>query len=98
MAQPALTPMPDTKAASTTVDITSLQSARETQGDRVSSALLAIPDFGRVVDDAMLLLTHAAETGTDVDETTQTSILSARAAANPKWNDPGAAKLLAALA
>ena len=97
MAQPALTPMPDTKAVSTTVDITSLQSTRDTQADRISSAPLAIPDFGHVVDDAMLLLTHAAETGTDVDETTQTSILSARAAANPKWNDPGAAKLLAAL-
>ena len=63
MAQPALTPMPDAKAAPTTIDITSLQSDRAIQGDRASSGPSAIPDFGRVVDDAMLLLTHAAGTG-----------------------------------
>ena len=55
------------------------------------------PNFGRVLDDAMLLLTHAAETGTDVDEATRTSILNAKAAANQDWNYPGAASLLAAL-
>jgi hypothetical protein len=98
MAQPALTPMPDAKAASTTVDITTFQSAPEIQSDLVSSGPFAIPDFGHVVDDAMLLLTHAAETGIEVDGTTQTSILSAKAAANPNWNDPGATKLLAGLA
>jgi hypothetical protein len=98
MAQPALTPMPDAKAGSTSVDITSFQSAREIQGDRVSSGPLGIPDYGHVVGDAMLLLTHAAETGTEVDEKTRTSILSARTTANPNWNDPGAANLLTALA
>lgn len=98
MAQPALTPMPDAKAAPTTIDITSLQSDRAIQGDRASSGPSAIPDFGRVVDDAMLLLTHAAGTGIEVDETARTSILNARAAANPNWNDAGAAKLLDGLA
>ena len=98
MAQPAITPMPDVKAAATTIDITSLQSARAIQGDRESSGLSAIPEFGRVVDDAMLLLTHAAETGIGVDETARTSILNARTAANPNWNDAGAAKLLDGLA
>ena len=57
----------------------------------------ATPNFSRVLDDAMLLLTHAAETGTNVDEITRASILSAKAAANPNWDFPGAANLLAAL-
>jgi hypothetical protein len=98
MAQPAITPIPDAKAASTTVDITSLQSARAIQSDRTSSGPSAIRDFGSVVNDAMLLLTHAAETGTEIDETTRTDILNAKTAASPNWNDPGAAKLLAGLA
>ena len=98
MAQPAVTPSPDAKAASTTADITPIQSARAIQGARTSSGPLTIPDFGRVVDDAMLLLTHAAETGTEVDETTRTSILNATTAPNPNWNEPSAAKLLAGLA
>jgi hypothetical protein len=100
MAQPAITPMPDAKAVSSTVNFRSLQSAREIQGDRLSPGPLALatPDFGRVVGDAMLLLTHAAETGTDIDDTTRISILNASAAVNPNWNDPGAANLLAALA
>ena len=90
--------MPDAKPVSTTVAFRSLQSAREIQGDRLSPGPLATRYFGRVVDDAMLLLTHAAETGTDIDDTTRISILNASAAANPNWNDPGAANLLAALA
>jgi len=98
MAQSAITPTPDAKGASTTGDTTSPPSARAIQDDRASSGPSAIPDFGRVVDDAMLLLTHAAETGTEVDETTRTSILNAKTAANPNWNDPGAANLLTALA
>ncbi len=58
----------------------------------------AIPNFGQVLDDAMLQLTHAAEQGIDVDETTRASILTAKTAANVDWSYAGAANLLAALA
>lgn len=57
----------------------------------------ATPSFSRVLADAMLLLTYSAETGMDVDETTRTSILAARATPNPDWNYPDAAKVLTAL-
>jgi len=75
-----------------------LQSDNATRPEPASSGSDITPNFGRVLDDAMLLLTHAAETGTAVDEATRTSILSARAATNLDWNFPGAANLLAALA
>jgi len=54
-------------------------------------------DYRRLVDDALLLLTHAAEIGIDVDETTRTSVLKAKAATSSDWNSPGAPDLLAAL-
>ena len=75
-----------------------LQSDNATRPEPAPSGSDTTPNFGRVLDDAMLLLTHAAETGTEVDEATRTSILSARAATNLDWNCPGAANLLAALA
>jgi len=75
-----------------------LQSDNATRPELAPSGSDTTPSFGRVLDDAMLLLTHAAETGTAVDEATRTSILSARAATNLDWNCPGAANLLAALA
>ena len=97
MAQAAVTNPPfDVKSDSTLVDAprkgqaeSSAQPAREPSG--------SIPSFRRVLNDAMLLLTYAAETGTEVDGTTRAAILSARAIASPDWNYPGAANLLAAL-
>jgi len=55
------------------------------------------PKFARLVDDAILLLTHAAETGADVDPTTRTTVLNAKAAANLDWNYADASNLLAAI-
>ena len=100
MAQPAVTAAFGTMGESTAVDTSSTkaQSGKVIQDQRPPFGSEAIPNFGRVLDDAMLLLTHAAETGIDVDETTRTSILNARAAADPDWNYPGAANLLTALA
>jgi hypothetical protein len=99
MAQPAVTPTFETEADSTPVDImaTKISSGKKSK-DHPQHVSEAIPNFGRVLDDAMLLLTHAAEQGVEVDETTRTSILAAKAAANPDWSYPGAANLLAALA
>jgi len=56
-----------------------------------------IPNFARIVDDAVLLLTHASETGTDVDATTRATILNAKAAANVDWDYADAGNLLAAI-
>ncbi len=95
----AITPIIEPKVDSTPVDIgeTNVQPAKTIQGPPSPSPSDATPDFCRVLDDAMLLLTHAAEAGVDVDETTRTSILNARAAQNHNWKYPGAANLLAAL-
>src|ERR1051326_5105211 len=54
-------------------------------------------DYRERVDDGLLLLTHAAEIGIDVDETTRNSVLKAKTDADCGWNSPGAADLLAAL-
>jgi hypothetical protein len=67
-------------------------SAKPSRGTTAS-----IPSFRRVLDDAMLLLTYATETGTEVDDTIRAAILTARAVPSPDWNYPGAANLLAAL-
>jgi hypothetical protein len=58
----------------------------------------SVPDFDCVVDDAMWLLMHAAETGIDIDDVTRASILHEKAVAHAGWDDPGAANLLAGLA
>ena len=57
----------------------------------------SIPSFRHVLNDAMLLLTYAAETGTGVDDTTRTAILTARAVSTPDWDYAGAGALLVAL-
>ena len=97
MSQPAITPTLETEADSIPVDVIAarVSSKKKMEGPQLVSE--AIPDFGRVLDDAMLLLTHAAEHGVDVDETTRTNILTAKAAGNSDWNYAGAANLLAAL-
>jgi len=99
MAQSAVTtPSFGAKSDSIPVDIPArTQSDKTNQPGHGPLGSEATPNFGCVLDDAMLLLTHAAETGTDVDETTRASILSAKAAANADWDFPGAASLLAAL-
>jgi len=96
MAQPAITPTPDPKSAASGVDSIKTQLGKVAQGD-TSSSLQLCADFSRVADDAMWLLTHAAETGTEVDEATRASILHAKMAVDADWSDPGAASLLAAL-
>ncbi len=68
----------------------------KTEGPQLVSG--GTPSFEHVVDDAMLLLTHASEQGLDIDETTRTSILTAKAAGKADWNYAGAGNLLAALA
>lgn len=85
-------------ASAVRVISTNLQSEESTQEPRQPSPFRTGPSFARVVDDAMLLLTHAAETGVEVDEVTRTSILNARTAPHPDWTYPGAANLLASLA
>jgi hypothetical protein len=91
-------PTSDVKSDATQVGgSTEPQSQTSTLPVRTSLGSPSIPNFRRVLEDAMLLLTHAAEIGMDVDETTRTNILKARAAANPDWNYPDAAGLLAAL-
>lgn len=54
------------------------------------------PDFGRAVDDATCLLVYAAKAGKDVDDTTRSSILRAKAAINVGWDETVAANFLAA--
>ena len=56
-----------------------------------------IPNFDRVVDDAMCLLMYAAEIGKKVDETTRTSVLRAKSTASTGADDAVKANLLAAL-
>jgi len=56
-----------------------------------------IPNFDRVVDDAMCLLMYAAEIGKKVDETTRTSVLRAKGATSTGADDTVKANLLAAL-
>jgi|ERR1035438_6962840 hypothetical protein len=100
MAQPEVTPIFEAKADLIQVDAieNKAQTVKGIQDQLLPFSSEVIPNFSRVLDDAMLLLTHAAETGIDVDETTRTSVLNARAVANPDWSYPGAANLLAALA
>ena len=97
MTQAAMTP---------TVDQSCLDSSRchrgqspiEEEDGRPATCLRGNSNFGRVLKDAILLLTHAAAKGVDVDETTSTSILTAKATGNSDWNYAGAANLLTALA
>ena len=98
MTQAAMTPTVETKADSIPVDVIAARvpSKKKMEGPQLVSE--AIPNFGRVLEDAMLLLTHAAAKGVDVDETTSTSILTAKATGNSDWNYAGAANLLTALA
>lgn len=93
------TPVPGMNADSSAFDASSIDHERGTGHTRQAQLDSdGIPNIDRVIHDAMLLLTHAAETGTDIDETTRTSILSATKIANPDWSDPAAGNLLIALA
>jgi hypothetical protein len=98
MSQSAITPTLNTPADSIPADLIAARapSKKKMEGPQLVSE--AIPNFGRVVDDAMLLLTHAAEQGVDIDATTRASVLTAKAAGNSDWNYPGAANVLVALA
>jgi hypothetical protein len=98
MTQAANTPTVETKADSIPVDVIAARVPSKKKMEDPQLVSEAIPNFGRVLEDAMLLLTHAAEKGVDVDETTSTSILTAKATGNSDWNYAGGANLLTALA
>lgn len=91
MAQAAVSPLPETESS------ISAQFGRVIFEPLSPLSSEASCDYRRLVDDALLLLTHAAEIGIDVDETTRNSVLKAKTVANSGWNSPGAADLLAAL-
>lgn len=95
MAQAQITPVFDSMSDPGAVKIaTKRQPGKSSHHEHLHTE---IPNFPRMVDDAILLLTHAAETGTDVDSTTRTTILNAKAAANVDWNYADAGNLLAAI-
>lgn len=97
MAQVQITPVLDSGSDPSAVEIAPKPQPRNSfQHERRPHA--EIPKFARMVDDAILLLTHAAQTGTDVDATTRAAILNAKAAANVDWNYAEAGDLLAAIA
>lgn len=96
MAQPQITPALDSWSDPRAVEIP----PKSQPGDSFRHERrpqVEIPKFARMVDDAILLLTHAAETGTDVDASTRATILNAKAAANLDWNYADAGNLLAAI-
>lgn len=98
MAQSVITPALDSRPDSRPVEVTTKSQLGTTvQESHDPSSVAPIPNFARVVDDAMVLLTHAAETGVDVDAATRSTILTARAAATADWNYADAGNLLAAL-
>jgi hypothetical protein len=76
---------------------TQVQGEKLPQPVRGPSGSDGFPKFRNILDDAMLLLTYAAETGIEVDDSTRTAILNAKAAPSHDWNYPGAGNLLAAL-
>ena len=92
MAQAAVSPLPETESS-----ISASQFGRVIFEPLLPSSSETSCDYRRLVDDALLLLTHAAEIGIDVDETTRNSVLKAKTVAKPDWSSPGAADLLAAL-
>jgi hypothetical protein len=55
------------------------------------------PYFDAALDDAERLLEYAAEIGVDVDDDTRNAILLARTHGRTEWDEPGTARLLAAL-
>jgi hypothetical protein len=96
MAQAQITPVLGSMSDPRAVEIaTKPQPGKTSHGERLHTE---IPNFARMVDDAVLLLTHAAETGTDVDAATRATILNAKAATNVDWDYPDAGNLLAAIA
>jgi len=95
MAQAQITPVLDSMSDPGAVKIaTKPLMGKSSRHERLHTE---IPNFPRMVDDAVLLLTHAAETGTDIDATTRTTILNAKATANADWNYADAGNLLAAI-
>ena len=95
MAQAQITPVLDSMSDPSAVEIAAKPQRNDGFHERRPNA--EIPKFARLVDDAVLLLTHAAETGTDVDPSARTAILNAKAANNVDWNYPDAGNLLAAI-
>ncbi len=98
MSQPAISPSLEVEADSIPADVLSSRVLSEQKSDGPQLVSNGVPDFASVLDDAMLLLTYAAEQGIDVGETTRTSILTAKAAGSCDWSYPGAGNLLAAFA
>src|SRR5262249_9671587 len=95
MAQPLITPVLDSQPDAPAVEIAPKPQSGDSLHERHPHA--ETPKFARMVDDASLLLTHAAETGTEVDATTRATILNAKATANLDWNYADAGNLLAAI-
>lgn len=98
MSQPAINPTLEIESDSIPADVIAarIPLKKKTEGPQLVSE--EVRNFSSVVDDAMVLLTYAAQQGVDVDETTRVSILAAKAAGCSDWNYAGAAGLLAALA
>lgn len=95
MAQAQITPVLGSISDPRAVDTaTKPQPGKASHRERLHTE---IPNFARMVDDAVLLLTYAAETGTDVDAATRATILNAKAATNAEWDYPDAGNLLAAI-
>ena len=95
MAQPAISPVLRRNTNLNSAD--EVKAGKSADVDSVTPISEPHPNFSRVVDDAMWLLMHAAETGRPVDDATRNNILHAKAAVDAGWGDAEAANLLSAL-